>query len=70
MNNMKTEVIFALIAVIGTLALYLLGQEEMAIGFFPIVWAIYERFTKEEVKEDFKQAQGKTIKSWRVENKK
>lgn len=66
---MKTEVIFAIIAVVGTLALYLLGQEEVAIGFFPLVWAIYERFTKEEIKENFKQAQGKTVKAWRMENK-
>ncbi len=66
---MKTEVIFALIAVVGTLGLYLLDKEELALGFAPLVWAIYERFTKEEVKEDFKQAQGKTVKAWRMENK-
>lgn len=67
---MKTEVIFAIIAVIGTLVLYLAKQEELAIGFFPIVWVIYERFTKEEIKQDFKQAQGKTVKEWRQVNSK
>lgn len=67
---MKTEVIFALIAVIGTLALYLLGYEEMAIGFAPIVWGIYERFTKEEIKQDFKQAKGVDLTTWRKVNKK
>ena len=67
---MKTKIAFALIAVIGTLALYLLGYEEMAIGFAPIVWGIYERFTKEEIKQDFKQAKGVDVKTWRKLNQK
>lgn len=66
---MKTEVIFALIAVVGTLGLYLSKQEELAIGFAPLVWGIYERFTKERVKDDFKQVKGQDLTTWRKQNK-
>lgn len=66
---MKLKIIFGLIAVAGTLALYLTGYEHVAIGFAPIVWGIYERVTKEEIKEDFKQAKGQDLTSWRKINK-
>ena len=49
---MKTKLIFGIIAAIGSLVLYLLDKEALALAFVGIVYGIYERFNGlEKVKE-------------------
>jgi hypothetical protein len=63
---MKTKLIFGIIAIIGALALYLWKDSELLAGtFVTLVWGVYERVTKEEIKSDFKERTGITHEQYR-----
>ena len=63
---MKTKLIFAIIAVVGALAIYLWRENELLAGaFVALVWGVYERITKEEVKNDFKKAENISYSTWK-----
>lgn len=65
---MKTQtllIIFAIIALGGALALYLYDKETLAVAWGLLVWATYEKITKEIVKKDFKKANIISYSAWK-----
>ena len=66
---MQTKIIFAIIAVVGALALYLFDKETLAVGYIAIVWGVYERATKEKIKEAFKKTNNTTYSLWKERRK-
>ena len=64
---MKTKLIFGIIAAIGALVLYLLDKEALAVGFIALIWGVYEKIAKQEIKRE-KNAIQQENKMLRVEN--
>lgn len=58
---MKTKIIFAVIAAVGSLLLYIFDKDALAMSFVLLVWGVYERFTKEEAKKEVVEERGKRL---------
>lgn len=58
---MKTKIIFAVIAAVGSLLLYIFDKDALAMSFVLLVWGVYERFTKEEAKKEVVEEREKRL---------
>lgn len=68
MKTITLQVIFGIIAIVGALVIYLLKDSEiLASTFVALVWAVYERLTKEDVKTNFKEAVGKSVAQYKAD---
>lgn len=47
------KLLFALIAAVAAVVLFLFDKAELAVAAVAVIWGIYERFSKNEVEKKF-----------------